>query len=57
MNGDETQVSLEPVSGKCLRINGRHKNNITAFLQCTSPSNWNMGVMRTATHVSNLDGW
>ena len=42
-NGDETQVSLEPLSGKCLddkfahrivvRINGRHKNNITAFLQ------------------------
>ena len=41
-NGDDTQVSLEPVSGKCLgeksanrvvvRINGRHKNNVTAFL-------------------------
>ena len=42
-NNDETQVSLEPVSGKCLddtstnrvvvHINGCHKNNITAFLK------------------------
>ena len=42
-SGGKTQVSLEPLSGKCLddksahrvvvRINGRYKNNITAFLQ------------------------
>ena len=41
-NEDETQVSLVPLSGKCLddksanrvvvRINGRHKNYITVFL-------------------------
>ena len=41
-SGDETQVSLQPMLGKCLddksanqvvvRINGRHKKKTTAFL-------------------------
>ena len=41
-NGNETQVLVQPVSGKCLhdksanrvlvRINGRHKKKTTAFL-------------------------
>ena len=44
-NGDETQMSLKPLSRKCfddksahrvvVRINGRHKNSITGFLQLT----------------------
>ena len=58
-NRDETQVSLEHVSDKCLddksakrvvvRINGCHKNEFPP--SCTLLSNWNVGLIRKATHV------